>query len=112
MLAPPLRGFTSRGYALSARRLCSRHARPPNRSAECVRIQAHATLFSPEKGPAGNTLTNSDVQKLRDDTPGVAHGTVHLNNAGCALPPRPVLDATVDYLQQEAITGERVASTL
>ncbi|MBL7802365.1 MAG: aminotransferase class V-fold PLP-dependent enzyme [Saprospiraceae bacterium] len=42
--------------------------------------------------------------ELRADTPGCAH-CIHLNNAGAALPPRPVLQAMQDYLALEAEIG-------
>ena len=45
-----------------------------------------------------------DLERLRRDTPGVAH-RVHLNNAGAALMPAPVLEAMVGYLQREARIG-------
>ncbi len=45
-----------------------------------------------------------DIDRLRRDTPGVAH-RVHLNNAGAALMPTPVLDAMVGYLRREAEIG-------
>jgi cysteine desulfurase/selenocysteine lyase len=45
-----------------------------------------------------------DVQKMRAETPGCAH-VIHLNNAGCSLPPRVVLDAAVGFLEEEAATG-------
>ena len=45
-----------------------------------------------------------DVAALRADTPGCRH-VVHLNNAGAALQPSPVLDAVVGYLEREAQIG-------
>ncbi len=45
-----------------------------------------------------------DIQKMRSETPGCAH-VIHLNNAGCSLPPQVVLDATVGFLEDEATAG-------
>jgi selenocysteine lyase/cysteine desulfurase len=45
-----------------------------------------------------------DVQRARRDTPGCQH-VVHFNNAGAALMPQPVLDATITHLQLEAEIG-------
>lgn len=45
-----------------------------------------------------------ELDRVRADTPGVAH-RIHLNNAGAALMPRPVLDAMTAYLQREAEIG-------
>ncbi|WP_336203829.1 aminotransferase class V-fold PLP-dependent enzyme [Nonomuraea sp. LPB2021202275-12-8] len=45
-----------------------------------------------------------DVARARDDTLGCAE-VVHLNNAGAALAPAPVLDAVIDHLQMEARLG-------
>ncbi|RFU41108.1 aminotransferase class V-fold PLP-dependent enzyme [Actinomadura logoneensis] len=45
-----------------------------------------------------------DVAKVRNETPGCAR-VAHLNNAGAALPPRPVMDAVTRHLELEAMTG-------
>jgi len=50
--------------------------------------------------PAGSL----DVEALRRDTPGCGE-RIHLNNAGAALPPRPVLDAVRAHLELEAEIG-------
>src|SRR5712692_1700896 len=45
-----------------------------------------------------------DLQRARQGTPGCEH-VLHFNNAGAALMPAPVLDATIAHLQLEAEIG-------
>lgn len=45
-----------------------------------------------------------DIDAVRAETPGAAE-VVHLNNAGAALPPNPVLSAEIDFLEAEARKG-------
>ena len=45
-----------------------------------------------------------DVERARADTPGCGR-VVHLNNAGAALAPRPVLEAVIGHLEREATVG-------
>jgi selenocysteine lyase/cysteine desulfurase len=53
---------------------------------------------------AASDPSGIDVQALRAQTPGCEQ-VVHLNNAGAALPPGPVLDAVIGHLQLEASIG-------
>lgn len=50
------------------------------------------------------TFSDSEIEALRGVTPGVRNRT-HLNNAGAALMPEPVITAVVDYLHREAMIG-------
>lgn len=45
-----------------------------------------------------------DLARLRAETPGAAH-VIHLNNAGAALMPRPVLDTLIAHLAREGEIG-------
>ena len=45
-----------------------------------------------------------DIDKLREETPGVQR-KVHLNNAGSALPPQAVTSAIQQYIEYESLTG-------
>ncbi|ABR60063.1 aminotransferase class V-fold PLP-dependent enzyme [Sinorhizobium medicae] len=45
-----------------------------------------------------------DLEKVRSETPGIRN-RIHLNNAGAALMPNPVLEAMVGYLNREAEVG-------
>lgn len=49
-------------------------------------------------------FTDHEIEQLRADTPGTRH-RLHLNNAGAALIPTPVLSAVTDYLGREAEIG-------
>ncbi len=45
-----------------------------------------------------------DVEKIRNETPGVSHGA-HLLASGAALMPQPVVDAVIEHTQLEARIG-------
>jgi cysteine desulfurase / selenocysteine lyase len=70
----------------------------PSRPAEPA-ASARPSLGSAPSPPAG-----FDLVRARRETPGTAH-VVHLNNAGAALPPVPVLSAVTEHLRLEAVRG-------
>ncbi|HEX4963022.1 MAG TPA: aminotransferase class V-fold PLP-dependent enzyme [Thermoanaerobaculia bacterium] len=49
-------------------------------------------------------VADEQIARWRRDTPGCAR-RLHLNNAGCAVPPESVTGATVAHLQREAEIG-------
>lgn len=51
-----------------------------------------------------DTIATFDLPALRSETPGCAN-VAHLNNAGAALMPRPVLDTVQRHLELEAAIG-------
>jgi selenocysteine lyase/cysteine desulfurase len=46
-----------------------------------------------------------DPRPHREDTPAAVGGRIHLNNAGAALQPKPVIDAVAAYLTAESAQG-------
>lgn len=49
-------------------------------------------------------LSANQIEKLRNETPGVKH-RIHLNNAGAALMPQKVTQVIVDYIELESMNG-------
>jgi selenocysteine lyase/cysteine desulfurase len=54
--------------------------------------------------PVASSASDFDIERARLDTPG-CHEVLHLNNAGAALVPVPVLRAQMNYLALEARRG-------
>lgn len=50
-------------------------------------------------------MTPQELARFRADTPAVAHGRIHLNNAGAGLMPRPVITAIQQHLEREVHMG-------
>src|SRR3954449_11207795 len=63
-------------------------------------------MLAPHPTREMQTLTSApaDLQRWRADTPGCAHRN-HLNNAGAALMPQPVIDAITDHVKLESEIG-------
>lgn len=60
-----------------------------------------------EVGAVTGALTSVEIEQARALTPGCAPDLhqVHLNHAGCSLPPLSVVETQVGYLQREALEG-------
>ncbi|MSR20005.1 MAG: aminotransferase class V-fold PLP-dependent enzyme [Gemmatimonadetes bacterium] len=68
------------------------------RQLESERVRRHTVA------PSTYSKAYVNLGELRADTLGCAH-RVHLNNAGAALMPRPVIDAVLGHLEREATIG-------
>jgi selenocysteine lyase/cysteine desulfurase len=63
------------------------------------------TATSPHRPlPPEDAAAGFDLARAREETPGVGH-VLHFNNAGCSLPPRPVVEAMIAHLELEATIG-------
>jgi selenocysteine lyase/cysteine desulfurase len=60
--------------------------------------------MSPESASPVTDQVPIDVEAVRAETPGCTE-VIHLNNAGCSLPPRPVTEAVLQYTASEALRG-------
>ncbi|PHN07212.1 aminotransferase class V-fold PLP-dependent enzyme [Flavilitoribacter nigricans] len=56
-------------------------------------------------------MVNMNIQQFRVDTPGIAN-FIHLNNAGAALMPKPVIEAMRDHLELELLNGGYEAAAM
>jgi cysteine desulfurase / selenocysteine lyase len=56
-------------------------------------------------GPNPIKQMTVDVPLLTPDTRAGVANVLHFNNAGAALPPRPVLEAVMNHLAREAAIG-------
>src|SRR5690606_15322201 len=55
-------------------------------------------------GSMAEAAARIDVERARQETPGCRE-VIHFNNAGAALMPQPVLDATIGHLELEGRIG-------
>jgi cysteine desulfurase/selenocysteine lyase len=67
-------------------------------------------LWTNDNAEPGFARMSFDLDRLRQETPGVAH-RIHLNNAGAGLMPAPVVDAMTAYLRRESKIGGYEAAT-
>src|SRR5512134_2875242 len=87
-------------------RIPGRHGQRGARAGPCRRgvLTWHSAQASRSGMEVDEVSDAIDVARARAETPGVAN-VIHLNNAGAALMPSPVVDRVVAYLEREAAIG-------
>lgn len=75
----------------------------PNRSVDFFDVKKRSTQLRARKTTQMFSFENR-IEKLREETPGCSN-VIHLNNAGCSLPCKRVIEATEAFYRHEAYWG-------
>src|SRR5690242_4098898 len=87
----------------SARRMCGSCCGISSERLEPARSSRHLS-WSMGTHTLSTAPAPAELDRWRRDTPG-CRDRIHLNNAGAALMPRPVLEALTGHLEREATIG-------
>lgn len=103
----PLRGSTERGPSLThgaAGQPTGTSDQARRESPLLIRRRRCRVAAATPHGATNRDSSQLNVEALRADTPGCSE-VIHFNNAGCALPPLPVLESVRRHFDLEARIG-------